>query len=154
MARTQSLDKGNELEWCIFHAGDRILDLFKGVVSLKFWKGGFQVVAVLLLLRLCLLSNYPLCIRSLFTLLFYFRKLCATSCQRITIRFFKSPLRNASAYNTIEFSWLTSSPRTQLVLWLCPLFIGELPLPHSVVQVKAASLPLSAGQKGTFRFLI
>ena len=48
----------------------------------------------------------------------------------------------------LKFSWLTSGSRMQLVLlWLCPLFIGKHPFPHSVVQVKTDSLFCSLAKK-------
>lgn len=48
----------------------------------------------------------------------------------------------------LKFSWLTPGSRMQLVLLrLCPLFLEEHPIPHSVVQVKTDSLSCSLAKK-------
>lgn len=131
----QSLNKGSELEG--------------KVASLKLWKGIFQVAVAMLSLRSCQKQLSTVCIRSLFTLLFYFRKACATYSNIFfstfwnqflfeqvicSVRFFKSPLHNTSAKNTSLTSLGNRWPKDGLISGaLSPLSLGTLPRPHSVM---------------------
>lgn len=67
-------------------------------------KGTISSIVALLSLTLYHQQLSSLCIRSLFTLLFYFRQTCVSHCQRITARFFKGPLQCFSLEQCPEFS--------------------------------------------------